>query len=247
MKSVALKAYPRSVSGRNAVKKLRTTGRVPATIYGAKVQAQNLELVTREVSDLLKHSASEIILLDLTVEGDARAQRLALMQEVQHHALSGKIQHVDFHEVAPDELVTIHVPVEPIGEPVGVKAGGGVLEHVVHKLKVIALPKDLPEFIQVDVSALEIGKSIHLGDIKAPPGVKIIGHAEASVFAVAAPVAEVEVVPVAAEGAAAAGEVEMIKEKKEDGTEGAAKKDDKAPAGKDAAKKDEKPAAEKKK
>jgi len=121
------------------------------------------------------------------------------------------------------------VPVETVGEAAGVKTGG-VLEHVLFKLKVRCLPKDLPEQIVVDVSALEIGKAIHLGEIKAPTGVEIIGDKHISVVAVAAPRAEEEVATT--EAAPAAGDVEMTKEKKE-GEEGAApagKAGEKAPA-----------------
>jgi large subunit ribosomal protein L25 len=231
MKSVALKAYPRSVSGRNAVKKIRSSGRVPATIYGRNLQPQNLELQTLDLTKLLKHSATENILVDLAVDGDQR-NHLALMQEIQHDSLSGSVLHVDFHEIKADEKVTVSVPVEATGEAVGVKSAGGVLEHVMFKLRVSALPKDLPEQINVDVSALAIGSSIHIGDIAAPTGVEIIGKKEAVVFSVAAPATEVEETPAAAEGEAkAAGAVEMLKEKKEDGAApaaGAAKKDEKA-------------------
>jgi large subunit ribosomal protein L25 len=129
--------------------------------------------------------------------------------------------HVDFHEVAENEKVTIMVPVETSGEATGVKNGGGVLEHVLFKIKARALPKDLPEFISVDVSNLEIGQSIHIGDIKAPEGVEILGDKHISVIAVAAPISEAQEAA-ATEAAGAAGEVEMIKEKKEDGAEGAA-------------------------
>ena len=220
MKSVALKAYPRSQVQHAAVKKLRASGRVPATIYGRQAKPQNLEFNSREFSDLLHHAVSENLLVDLSVETDARAKRLALVQEIQHHPLSGKVLHVDFHEVSPDEKVTVHVPVETSGEAAGVKTGGGVLEHVLFKLKVRCLPKDLPEQIVVDVSSLEIGKSIHLGDIKAPEGVEILGDKHISVIAVAAPRAEEEVAVTAA--VPAAGDVEMTKEKKEEGAEGAA-------------------------
>ncbi len=220
MKSVALKAYPRTQVQHTAVKKLRTSGRVPATIYGRQAKPQNLELNSREFGDLLHHSASENLLVDLSVESDARAKRLALVQEIQHHPLSGKVLHVDFHEISPDEKVTVQVPLETSGEAAGVKNGGGVLEHVLFKLKVRCLPKDLPDQILVDVSSLEIGHSIHLGDIKAPEGVEILGDKHISVIAVAAPRAEEEVAATAA--TTAAGDVEMTKEKKEDGTEGAA-------------------------
>jgi large subunit ribosomal protein L25 len=231
MKSVALKAYPRSQVQRAEVKKLRVSGRVPATVYGRQAAPQNLEVNSKEFADLLNHSASENLLVDLSVDNDARAKRLALVQEIQHHPLDGKVLHVDFHEVAENEKVTVQVPVETAGEPVGVKTGGGTLEHILFKLKVRSLPKDLPDQIVLDVTALEIGKSIHLGEIQAPAGVEIIGDKHLTVVAVSAPRAE-EVV--AAEAAPAAGDVEMTKEKKEEGAEGEAKAGDKAPAKGDA-------------
>jgi len=233
MKSVALKAYPRSQVQRAEVKKLRAAGRVPATIYGRQAAPQNLEVNSKEFADLLHHAVSENLLVDLSVENDARAKRLALVQEIQHHPLDGKVLHVDFHEVAENEKVTVQVPVETTGEAAGVKVGGGTLEHILFKLKVRCLPKDLPEQIVLDVTALEIGKSIHLGDIKPPAGVEILGDKHITVVAVAAPRAEEEV---AAEAAPAAGDVEMTKEKKEEGAEGAApaKAGEKPPAKGDA-------------
>jgi large subunit ribosomal protein L25 len=235
MKSVSLKAYPRSQVQRAEVTKLRAAGRVPATIYGRQAQPQNLEVDFEEINDLLHHSASENVLVDLSVANDARAKRLALVQEVQHHPLSGKVLHLDLHEVAENEKVTVFVPVETTGEASGVKNSGGVLEHILFKLKVRSLPKDLPEQITVDVTALEIGKSIHIGDIVAPAGVEILGEKTRTVVAVAAPRAEEEVAATAA--APAAGDVEMTKEKKEEGAEGAApagKAGEKAPAKGDA-------------
>ena len=216
MKSVSLKAYPRSHVRRTGLKKLRATGRVPATIYGRQTQPQNLEVSGEEFADLLKHSVAENLLVDLAVEADARASRLALVQEVQHHPLNGHLLHVDFHEIADNEKVTISVPVETAGEAVGVKMGGGTLEHVLFKIKVSALPKDLPEVILVDVSGLEVGKTIHLGDVPSPAGVEILGDKHISVVSVAAPRTEEETA-----ASAPTAEVEMTKEKKE---EAAAKK-----------------------
>jgi large subunit ribosomal protein L25 len=251
MKSVPLKAYPRTQMRRGEVKKLRASGRVPATIYGRQAKPQNLEINAKEIGDLIHHSVSENLLVDLSVENDARAKRLALVQEIQHHPVDGKVLHVDFHEVAENEKITIMVPVETTGEAAGVKNGGGVLGHVLHKLKVRCLPKDLPEQITLDVTALEIGKSIHIGEITPPTGVEIIGDKSLAVVSVAAPRAEEEVV--APEAAKAAGDVEMTKEKKdEEGTAApAAKGDAKAAApAKGDAKAEAKPeakAAEKKK
>ena len=219
MKSVPLKAFPRTQTRRGQVKQLRTNGRVPATIYGRQTKPQNLEINTREISDLIQHHVSENMLVDLAIENDARAKRLALVQEVQHHPINGKVLHVDFHEVAENERVIVHVPVETVGEAAGVKNNSGVLEHVLFKLKVRCFPKDLPEQIIVDVSALEIGKTIHIGEITAPAGVEILGDKKIPVVSVAAPRAEEEAAPTGE--AKAAGDVEMTKEKKEE--EGEAK------------------------
>lgn len=222
MKSVSLNAFPRALSRRSGAKKLREAGRVPAVIYGRQAPPQNLELNTKEIEDLVHHSASENLLVDLSLAEDPRPKRLALVQEIQHHPLSGKLLHVDFHEVAENEKVVINVPVESVGEAEGVKTGGGVLEHVLFKIRVRGLPKDLPEVITVDVSQLKLGDAIHLGDIKPPAGIEILGDKHLSVMSVALPRTEEEEAAEAAEAAAAPGEVEMIKEKKEEGEEGAA-------------------------
>jgi len=222
MKSVLLNVFPRALGRRAGAKKLRADGRVPAVIYGRRTQAQNLEVNAKEMEDLIHHSVSENLLVDLELKEDARPKRLALVQEIQHHPLSGKVLHVDFHEVAEDEKVTISVPVETEGEAEGVRTGGGVLEHVLFKIRARGLPKDLPEILTVDVSSLKLGESIHLGDIKPPAGVELIGDKHLSVISVALPRTEEEEAAEAAEATtAAAGEVEMIKEKKEEGTEAA--------------------------
>src|ERR1043166_666225 len=168
MKSVPLTAYPRTLRRRGGTRKLRSAGRIPAVIYGRKAEPQTLEIDRKSLEDLIHHSASENLLVDLSVPQDARPKRLALVKEVQHYALTGKVLHIDFHEIWEPEKVPVMVPVEPIGEAVGVKTGGGVLEHVLFKVKVRGLPKDLPEVIKVDVTHLNIGQAVHLGEIKAP-------------------------------------------------------------------------------
>src|SRR5512144_2688883 len=134
MKSVPLNASPRTLGRRAGAKQLRTSGRIPAIIYGRQAQAQKLELNGKEMEDLIHHSVSENLLVDLVVKDDARPKRLALVQEVQHHPLTGKVLHVDFHEVAENEKVAILVPLETVGEAEGVKNQGGVLEHVLFKI-----------------------------------------------------------------------------------------------------------------
>lgn len=224
MKAVSLTAYPRTLAGRNAVKQVRAAGRVPAVVYGRLQSAQNLELDSKQLDAVIHHSVSENILVDLLVEADARPARLALVQDVQHDPLDGHVMHVDLHEVARDERVTISVPLESKGEPDGVKNGGGVLEHVVFKVKVRALPADLPEAVIVDVTTLQLNQTLHLGELPAMQGVEFLGGKDLPVFTVAAPRTEAE--PAADAAAAPTAEVEMIKEKK-DGAAPAAKAGDK--------------------
>jgi large subunit ribosomal protein L25 len=231
MKSVALTAFPRTLKRRAGAKKLRSASRVPAIIYGRHNPPQDLEINLKDIRDVIHHAASEIVLLDLSVAGDPKPKRLALVQEIQHHVLTRQMLHIDLHEVAEDEKVVVHVPVEPVGEAVGVKTGGGTLEHVLFKLKVRALPKDLPEVLHADVSLLEIGKAIHIGEMIAPPGVEILGDKHIPVLSVAAPVSEAQEAAALESATTPGGEVEMLKEKKEDGTEGeAGKPGEKAPA-----------------
>ena len=237
MKSVSLTAYPRSAKRRNALGPLRNSGRIPAVIYGAGETPQSLEVNSRDLDTVLHHHISETLLVDLNVDSDARPQRLALVQEVQHHPLSRRVMHVDFHEVSASEPVIISVPVEASGEAIGVKTGGGVLEHVLYKIKVRALPKDLPEAIMVDVTNLEVGRSIHLGDIQPSEGVEILGNKELVVLACAAPKTEEQAEAELAPAEAGTAEVEMIKEKKE---EGAADKPAAKPAAKAAGKEGDK-------
>jgi large subunit ribosomal protein L25 len=235
MKTVPLTAYPRSLVRRGGVKKLRASGRVPAVMYGRQTEPKNLEITSIDLKNLIHHAASENVLLDLSVAEDSSPKRLVLVQEIQHHPLSGEVLHIDLHEVSENEKVTIMVPVETLGEAAGVKTDGGVLEHVLFKIKVRALPRDLPELVEVDVSHLLIGQSIHLGDIKAPPGVEILGDKGVSVISVAAPITEAQEAAATEAATATPGEVEMIKEKKEEGVAGAGT--EKAPAGKAGAEK----------
>ena len=206
-KQVKLSARPRADVGRNSVKHLRSRGVIPAVIYGHKDQPANLEINNREIVAILKHAIGENILIELDIDGTSK---LSLIQEVQHHPVRGDILHVDFLEVAMDELLHTEVPVEPFGEADGVKNYGGLLEHSLRSLAIECLPKDLPEIIRVDVSALGLNQSIHVRDLVLPAGVKATTDADLTVFIVAEPKVEVE--PVA--GAEPSKGPEVIKEKK---------------------------------
>jgi large subunit ribosomal protein L25 len=142
-------------------------------------------------------------------------QHLALLLDVQHHPLEDYIVHVDLHEIAQDEILHAEVPVVSTGEPVGVKSGGGLLETMLRTIRVACLPRDLPELITVDVSHLEIGKSVHVSELKFPEGVKATNPPELPVFSVFAPKEETVEAPTAE-----VQQPEVIKEKKPE--EGAA-------------------------
>lgn len=212
-KQVKLSARPRADVGRNSVKHLRTRGVIPAVVYGHKDKPSNLEIEQREIAALLSHAVGENILVELVIaDGSAVSNKLSLIQEVQHHPVRGDILHVDFLEVAMDELLHTEVPIEAAGEPDGVKNHGGLLEHSLRSLHIECLPQDLPEIIRVDVSALGLNQSIHVRDIVLPAGVKATSDADLTVFIVAEPKVEAE--PTAADAADAAKGPEVIKEKK---------------------------------
>lgn len=245
MKAVPLKAFPRSQTRRSGARKVRAAGHVPAIIYGRHTQPKPLQVPVKDLEKLLQHTVAENILVDLDVEGDDKPRRLALLQDIQRHPLSGAVLHVDFHEVAENEKVTVYVPVETVGEAIGVKTGGGILEHVLFRVKVRALPRDLPEQIVVDVTNLQAGQTIHLGELPVPPGVEVLGEKTAPVITVAVPRSEEAEAAAQAGAPAEAGAVEMIKEKKEEEAPAAETKEKAEAKGKAETK--EKPEAKEKK
>ncbi|MEO6846158.1 MAG: 50S ribosomal protein L25 [Chthoniobacterales bacterium] len=208
-----LSARLRSDRGSNAVKKVRSRNSVPAIIYGSKLKAQELEIDRKEIDRLLSKAIGENLLVDLQIdEAGKTVNRLALIQEVQHHPLKDIILHVDFHAISADEKITTEVPIEAVGEADGVKNFGGILEHNIRSLEISCLPKDLPSVITVDVSSLKIGDAIHVKDLPLPAGVTAITEADLTVFHVGEPTVAEVVAPV--EGAVT--QPEVIKEKKPD-------------------------------
>jgi large subunit ribosomal protein L25 len=215
-KQVKLSARPRAESGRNAVKRVRARGAVPAVIYGSRTAPSNLEVSRRELENILAHAVGESILVDLEIQDGAKASnQLTLIQEVQHHPLRSEVLHVDFQAVSMTEEISAEVAIESTGEAEGVKTGGGLLEQSIRSISIRCLPQNLPEIIRVDVSALQIGGSIHVRDLPLPEGVRATSDGDLTVFIVAEPTVATE--PVAAEGAPTAPEV--IKEKKPEGAE----------------------------
>jgi large subunit ribosomal protein L25 len=192
------------------VRKLKAAGSVPAVIYGAKDKPETLQVSKREINAMLSHAAGENILVELEIAGKSR---LALVQEVQHAPLGGAILHIDFHAVSMDEVIEADVPLEPTGIANGVKNMGGLLEQNLRSIAIECLPRDLPDLITVDVSALNIGDAIHVREIQLPSGVTTRVQPDLTAFSVLAPTVEEE--PVAAAVEAPTGP-EVIREKKEE-------------------------------
>jgi large subunit ribosomal protein L25 len=212
-KQLKLKAQVRAGAGRPAAKKLRRQEIVPASICSKGENSQLVQVDKKEITKLLAHATSEHVLVDLEIaDGGKTTNRLALIQEVQHHAVRRDVIHVDFHAVRADEKLHAAIPIEPIGEPNGVRNFGGVMEVAIHEIDVECLPKDLPDIIRVDVSELNIGQSIHVRDLQLPEGVVAKSSSDLTVIAVSAPRVEVEPVP----ATEAAAQPEVLKEKKEE-------------------------------
>lgn len=210
-KQQKLSAQKRNTVGRSAVNKIKSQGLVPAVIYGGKEEPLTLSINAREIGTLLSHATSEHILVDLEIaDGDKTLNRLALIQEVQHHPLKRNVLHVDFHAVRADEKLHAEIPVEPTGEADGVKNFGGILEINLHSVEVECFPKDLPERIVIDVSKLGVNEAIHIKDLQLPEGVSAKADPELTVVRIAPP--NVEIAPAAGEGGAGP---EVIKEKKD--------------------------------
>ena len=205
-KQVKLAAQVRSETGRTAVNKIKSQGFVPAVIYAHNETPVSLQVGSRDIDTLLSHAVGEHLLVELEIAGGAN--RLAIIQEVQHHPVTQAVLHVDFHGVSADEEIESSIPVEAVGESVGVKSFGGILEQLARQINIKCLPKDLPEVINVDISALKVGDSLHVKDLPLPAGVTAV-DTDVTVFLVAEPNVAAE-----APAAAAAAAPEVIKEKK---------------------------------
>ena len=135
----------------------------------------------------MAHASSEHVLVELEiVDGSESTNRLALIQEVQHHPLKRELLHVDFHAVSATEKITSEVPIEAFGEALGVRTFGGLLEYSLRTLEVECFPQDLPDIVRIDVSNLNIGESLHVRDIPLPTGVEAITDGDLTVVSVVA-------------------------------------------------------------
>jgi len=198
----------RAQTGRSASRRLRKANRVPAILYGKHTSPESLSIEGPEFVRLLRSVAGRAVLVELE-RTDKPVKALSFLQEVQRDPMTDKYLHVDFQEVKADEKFEIRVPVQVTGESFGVKNQSGVLEMNAHQLRIRCLPKDLPEFIVVDVTELKVGETIKLGEMKPIAGVEFLDTKGQPVVSCVEPVAEI-VQEVAAttpvEGAAAPAE-----------------------------------------
>jgi large subunit ribosomal protein L25 len=210
-----LKANQRSATGKSAARQMRATGRVPAVVYGHGEETRMLSIDEHELELLFAHVHWENTIIDLHIQGERGAVR-ALVREVQSHPYRGNVLHVDFQQIHAGEQVHVEVPIRLMGTAPGVKVGG-ILMNTISGLEVRCSADRIPEFIEVDVSSLEIGDSIHVRDITLPEGVEAQIDAERSICSVAPPsVVPVAEAPVQEEATA---EPEVIRRAREEGEE----------------------------
>jgi large subunit ribosomal protein L25 len=244
MKQVPLAAKVRTVKGSSRARRLRSTGFVPAEIYGHKETNQSIEVNEKELTKILQTTRGENIFFSLKVDGKAGDPVLAVVKEIQYNKTSGSILHADFHKVNMNEKIRIKVPLRIVNADIcaGVKAAG-TLQVTMRALEVQCLPAQIPEHIDVDVINLEVFQSLHVSDLKLPEGVKStqsLGSVVASVAeqmaeevkAVVAPVEGAPVEGAPAPVAGAAGEPEVLTAKKKEEGEAEAKPGDKKSADK---------------
>ena len=211
MNAVELEVQPREAKKRNRAKASRAAGRVPGVVYGGG-DNQLVEVDNKAFERIMHSASSDTVLLDLKL---GEGNRMVLVQEVQHHPVSRKTLHIDFREVKPEQKVIVSLPTVPTGEAVGVKNGGGTLEHVLRYIKVRGTPAVLPESIEVEVADLDIGQVLHVGDLQTPEGVELLANSSNPVISISKPRVEIQEEDVADEAT----------EEGEEVTEGGATKD----------------------
>jgi large subunit ribosomal protein L25 len=215
MATATLSAEMRTDGGKGVARKLRAAGRVPGIIYGHGREPQSLSLVARDLDKLLSHIAAGSTVIELSL---GKATTKTLIREIQRHPFKKQILHVDFMELVAGEKVIVDIPLVFVGIPEGVRLSGALLEQIVHSIEVNVDPSSIPNHIDVDVTNLAMGHSLHVRDLVLPEGLEVLTDEDTTICAVIAPRAVVEETAAAAvEGeAAAAGEPELIRKAKED-------------------------------
>lgn len=185
MTEFALNASVRSDLGKGASRRLRRNeAQVPAVVYGGDKAPQSIGLLAKELAKLLENEAAFSHVIALNVAG---ATETVLIKALQRHPSKGFVVHADFQRVVAGQKLTAHVPLHFLNEAtaIGVKTGGGEISHTISEVEVSCLPKDLPEFIEVDLAKVEVGQTVHLSDLKLPKGVELVALAHGNDLAVA--------------------------------------------------------------
>ena len=213
MASATLSAEMRSERGKGVARKLRAAGRVPGVVYGHGRQPQSLSLVARDLDRLLSHIAAGSTVIELTL---GKATTKTLIREIQRHPFKKQVLHIDFMELVAGEKVIVDIPLVFVGIPEGVRLSGALLEQIVHSIEVNVDPSNIPNHIDVDVSNLAMGHSLHVRDITLPESVEVLTDEDTTICAVVAPRAVVEEKAEGEAEATAVGEPELIRKAKED-------------------------------
>jgi len=221
MATASLKATAREEIGTGMARKIRQGGNIPAVIYGHGREPQHLTLVAREVDRLLGTISAASTVIELAVDGSTAR---TLIREIQRHPVKRNILHIDFQQLVAGEKVTVSVRIRFTGTADGVRNSGGILAETMHELSVRCDPSLIPDHVEVDVTPLTIGHSIHVRDLTLPEGVQVLDDAGATVCVCTAPAAAIEEAA-PAEGAApeAAAEPELIRKPKPEEEEEEAK------------------------
>ncbi len=194
MAKYPLVAKAREDRGKGTARRMRREGWVPAVLYGEGGENQMLAVEAKRLEILFRTVGRGSFLIDLEVEGGSIDRCLALMREVQHHPTRGDVLHLDLQHVSLKKKIHLTIPIVLTGEPVGVKTSAGVLELLIREVEVECLPADVPLEIDVDVSALDVGDSIHVSDLSVPD-VTILTSLQTAVATVARPTVVVEEAP----------------------------------------------------
>ncbi len=215
MAAASLSGTSRADTGKGSSRSLRRGGQIPAIIYGHARAPQNLAIPEREFGKLLQHIAAESTVVELSVDGKMSR---TLIREIQRHPFKDQVLHIDFQELVAGEAVTVRVPLRLVGIPEGVRTSGGVLDQIMRELEIEVDPANIPNHIDIDVTAVVIGHPVHVRDITLPEGVTVLDDGDATVCVVSIPKVVIEET-VAAEPVEGALEPEVIRKAKEEGEE----------------------------
>jgi large subunit ribosomal protein L25 len=203
MEEITLSVDARSDKGKGAARRLRRSGKVPGVFYGPKSAATPIAVDRKDFAAHVANLEGSHLIRFQSSTADLQ-KRVALVREVQHHPLTGNLLHIDFYEVDLTQRLTVTVPLHFIGKAKGV-ADGGILQPILREMEVECLPTDIPQYIEVDVTALSIHDAVHLAEVVMPANVTAVFETNEAVVTVLPPTVEEVKVEAAAEGAAAEG------------------------------------------